>query len=344
MRRQFCTVESQDKLVTHSDQNGVRTLTMNNARRFNAWTPAMLEALFNEFNVAATDEDIHVVILTGRGKYYCAGVDLAGVLKPMHPQTLHDLIYRNTKLLFDQFLDFPKPLIAAMNGPAIGAPVTTAALCDALIMNEHATLSTPFARLGVTPEGCSSVHFPRVMGETAASRMLGPDSWTPTAAEAVEVGLAHRVVMETDDMKINAAASNVDERSSKMSELLLAEAQRVAESWIAEGRLHRSLPGQQRAECGNKGIVDTMGAAKMGAEATAARALLNEYKIVNDAECQEVARRFLGPDFLRAQVEFMSSKGKTRSAAIFKALLVLRPFWAMLLSENADVIRYRKSM
>ena len=104
MRRQFCTVESQDKLVTHSDQNGVRTLTMNNARRFNAWTPAMLEALFNEFNVAATDEDIHVVILTGRGKYYCAGVDLAGVLKPMHPQTLHDLIYRNTKLLFDQFL------------------------------------------------------------------------------------------------------------------------------------------------------------------------------------------------------------------------------------------------
>ena len=47
---------------------------------------------------------------------------------------------------------------------------------------------------------------------------------------------------------------------------------------------------------------------------------------------------------LRAQVEFMSSKGKTRSAAIFKALLVLRPFWAMLLSENSDVIRYKKSM
>ena len=75
----------------------------------------------------------------------------------MHPQALHDLIYARNKAVFDQFLQFPKPVIAAINGPAIGASVTTATLCDALLVAEAASLSTPFARLGVPPEGCSSV-------------------------------------------------------------------------------------------------------------------------------------------------------------------------------------------
>ena len=65
---------------------------------------------------------------------------------------------RQNKMVFDAFLDFPKPIIAAINGPAIGASVTTATLCDALLMAQGAaTISTPFHRLGVPPEGCSSV-------------------------------------------------------------------------------------------------------------------------------------------------------------------------------------------
>ena len=71
-----------------------------------------------------------------------------------HPQKLHDFIVRNNAAIFDAFLDFPKPLIVAANGPAIGACVTSATLCDAIIASEKATFSTPFAKLGIVPEVC----------------------------------------------------------------------------------------------------------------------------------------------------------------------------------------------
>ena len=84
----------------------------------------------------------------------------------------------------------------AANGPAVGGVVTSAALCDAVVASETATFSTPFAALGLAPEGCSSVHFERVMGGSRerAERMLGPEGWRPTAREAREAGLVTEVV------------------------------------------------------------------------------------------------------------------------------------------------------
>lgn len=91
---------------------------------------------------------------------------------------------------------FPqKPIIVAANGPAVGGVVTSASLCDAIIASDTATFSTPFSALGLVPEGCSSVHFERIMGgRKNAQRMLGPEGWKPTAEEAKEVGLVSEVV------------------------------------------------------------------------------------------------------------------------------------------------------
>ena len=100
-----------------------------------------------------------MLILTGADPYYCAGVNLSATIKPMHPKKLHTLIKSNNQALFDTFLDFPKPIIVAANGPAIGACVTSATLCDAIIASEKATFNVPFAALAIPPEGCSSVHF-----------------------------------------------------------------------------------------------------------------------------------------------------------------------------------------
>jgi enoyl-CoA hydratase/carnithine racemase len=180
-------------LLLRETQGGVTTLTMNDPRRLNGWTVEMLAALQRGFAAAATDASTQALVLTGSGDYYCAGVNLAGSLQLAHPAKLHAYIIERNEALFEMFLNFPKPIVVAVNGPAIGASVTSATLCNAIIASERATFSTPFSALGVTPEGCSSVVFPRLLG-ASAERLLGPEGWKPTGAQAVEVGLAQRCV------------------------------------------------------------------------------------------------------------------------------------------------------
>ncbi|KAH8050350.1 enoyl-CoA delta-isomerase 2 [Aureococcus anophagefferens] len=185
---------TKEPLTLASDRDGVRTVTLNNPSKYNGWNQAMLLSVHTQFVDAAQDDAVKAVILTGAGDYYCAGVDLASSLTPMMPAALHEMIYRSNKKVFDTFLDFPKPLCVAVNGPNIGAAVTTATLADGVVASERATFSTPFARLGVTPEGCSSVHFEYLMGAEHAARMLGDEGWAPTGAEAAAAGLVDRCV------------------------------------------------------------------------------------------------------------------------------------------------------
>merc|ERR1719509_608016 len=152
------------RLVLSSTTNHVTTLTMNDPKKLNGWTGPMMLTLAERFKEHATNPDTKVLVLTGADPYYCAGVNLSATIQPMHPRKLHSMIVTNNQAVFDQFLDFPKPIIIAANGPAIGACVTSASLCDAIVASERATFLTPFARLGVTPEGCSSVHFARILG------------------------------------------------------------------------------------------------------------------------------------------------------------------------------------
>lgn len=204
-----------DDLILTATIDGVTTLTMNNPRKLNGWTMPMLVALREAIAAAGEDADTQVLIVTGTDPYYCAGVNLSAIIAPDHPAKLHAFIREQNEQLFEMFLGFPKPIIIAANGPAIGASVTSATLCDAIIASVEATFSTPFAKLGVTPEGCSSVLFAKLMGEKNAERMLGKEGWQPTGAEAVDIGLADLVVPHED---------------------LLDEAQRLALEWIEEGR------------------------------------------------------------------------------------------------------------
>ncbi len=214
-------------LVQTADANGVRTLMMNLPKRLNGWTAEMMAAMQAAFADAAADPAVKAVILTGAGKYYSAGVNLGGTLSLQAPRALHAMIVEHNEALFGRFIDFPKPILAAVNGPAIGASVTSATLCDGIIASDQASFSTPFAKLGVCPEGCSSVLFERLMGAEAAARMLGAEGWIPTGAEAAEVGLAQWVAPHAE---------------------LLDRAQAIAEGWIAEGRARTYRGGATRDE------------------------------------------------------------------------------------------------
>lgn len=200
-------------ILTHK-QDEVTTLTMNTPERLNGWTRAMMDALKEGFRDAAEDDGTRVLILTGADPYYCAGVNLSGTLRLGHPRKLRAMIVEHNQALFNMFLDFPKPLLVAVNGPALGASVTSATLCDGIIASERATFSTPFVALGVTPEGCSSVHFARLMGQANADRMIGPEGWKPTAGEALEAGLIQWVTPHEE---------------------LAQEARRIALEWVTSG-------------------------------------------------------------------------------------------------------------
>ncbi len=217
---------SADALLTHK-RDGVTTLTMNTPARLNGWTMQMMAALKDAFRSAALDDETRVLILTGADPYYCAGVNLAATLKLAHPRKLRDLIVQNNQALFDAFLDFPKPILIAVNGPAIGASVTSATLCDGIIASENATFSTPFGVLQIPPEGCSSVQFARLMGEENAARMLFEEGWKPGAAEALEAGLIQWAVPH---------------------ERLMDEAQRIAREWIETGARRSYRGGSTREE------------------------------------------------------------------------------------------------
>ena len=223
-----------------------------------------------------------------------------------HPQKLHEFIVKNNAAIFDAFLDFPKPLIVAANGPAIGACVTSATLCDAIIASEKATFSTPFAKLGIVPEvnlshfyiqilfihfnvcffhkGCSSVHFERIMGPTNAKKMLD-EGWTPTAKEALEAGLVQEVVPHND---------------------LLECAQARGEQWVKEKKVRNLIKDN----------------------------LVSEYKDINMKESYALADAFLATPFLAAQYNFLKQKGKTQQANIFWFLKVSRPLWSLLLKKK----------
>jgi len=208
------------KLIKVDKKNNVTTLTMNDPKKLNGWTGPMMITLRHLLKECGTDNDTKVIILTGSDPYYCAGVNLAATMAPMHPKKLRETIKVNNQALFDAFFDCPKPILIAANGPAIGACVTSATTCDAIIASEKATFNVPFAVLGVPPEGCSSVHFERMMGKEVADKLLN-HGWKPSGKEAVDIGMALEVVPH---------------------ENLMTRAQEVAEGW-AKADKQKCIPG-----------------------------------------------------------------------------------------------------
>ena len=188
------------------------TIRFTNEKKLNAWTHPLMLSLFEQLKVAAESPEVRGVVVTGAGSYYSAGVDLSATIQPMMPSTLIRSLRDQNQYIFSVILNFPKPLVAAVNGPAIGAAVTTSILMDAVVASENATFSLPFAKLGLVPEGCSSHTFPERIGAERAERMLGAENWTPTGTEALESGLIDEVVAGGNDEVHARAVAIVRER------------------------------------------------------------------------------------------------------------------------------------
>ena len=165
----------------------VRTLTMNRPEARNAFNTEQWFALRDALAESSADNDVRVVILTGAGKAFTAGVDLAEMSGPPGGGE------QPFGACMQQLVDFDKPLIAAVNGAGVGFGLTVLLHCDLAIIAKGARLRAPFVSLGVVPEAASSYLLPIHVGSQNAAEILYTADWL-TSSRAVEVGLALREV------------------------------------------------------------------------------------------------------------------------------------------------------
>lgn len=176
-------------------QGGAFVIKLNRPKKFNALTNVTYDEWVRALEEAAKDPTVRCAVVTGAGDYFCSGNDLTnftpkeGMSVPEMAQAAHDLLLR----FVAAFIDFPKPLIAAVNGPAVGISVTTLGLYDAVFAADHASFHTPFSNLGQTPEGCSSFTFPMIMGISQANALIMFNQKI-TAQEAKDCGLVTKVL------------------------------------------------------------------------------------------------------------------------------------------------------
>ena len=174
--------------------DGVAVITMNRPERKNAFTREQYELLAGALNNAGTNDDVRVVVLTGAGAAFSSGQDLKEMMELASGVASGSPTTSKAggfTVLLDALEVFSKPLIAAVNGVAVGIGMTLLPFCDLVLIDETARMRVPFSELGVPPEAASSVLFADRMGWQRAAELLLTSRWVD-AHEAVEIGLALR--------------------------------------------------------------------------------------------------------------------------------------------------------
>ena len=170
------------------DRGHVRVLTFDRPEARNAFDVAMYRAVADALGAAQGDVDVHVVVLTGAGTAFSAGQDL-NEMRAFAEGTAETDGASGFPVLLDIVQSFPKPLLAAVNGVAVGLGFTILAHCDLVFVADDARLKVPFTELGVPAEAGSTYLFPARLGWQRAARILLTSEWV-SAEEAVEYGLA----------------------------------------------------------------------------------------------------------------------------------------------------------
>ena len=178
-------------ILTHIE-SGVMTITLNRVERKNSITSAMYGAMADSLATAQADASVRVVVLQGHETGFSAGNDIGDFLN-QPPAGTDSPVFR----FLHGIATFPKPLLAAVCGPAVGVGTTMLFHCDLVYAGDNAAFSMPFVNLGLCPEAASSLLVPQMLGyhRAAEALLLGE----PFMAEAaLEVGLVNRVLPPTE--------------------------------------------------------------------------------------------------------------------------------------------------
>jgi enoyl-CoA hydratase/carnithine racemase len=212
------------------------TITLNRPDRLNAFTPTMGRELIEAFDHADADDDVRAIVVTGEGRGFCAGADLGGGGDTFDwrdrqeaAEIPRDLGGRVALRIFD----LAKPVIAAINGPAVGVGITMTLPMDIRLAAEGAKIGFVFTRRGIVPEACSSWFLPRIVGISQAMEWVATGR-VFSAEEACAGGLVRSVHPEGE--LLGAAHALAGEIADNAAPVSVALARRLL--WTMLGADH----------------------------------------------------------------------------------------------------------
>jgi 2-(1,2-epoxy-1,2-dihydrophenyl)acetyl-CoA isomerase len=229
-------------LVLEERSGAVLTLRMNRPERLNALNVELGRALAAALKSAADDDTVRAVVLTGAGRGFCAGGDLALLRDTRNrnaAQELEGLLYAGKDIVL-AIAGMRKAVVAAVNGPAAGGGMNLALACDIRIASEQASFCEAFAKLGLCPDFGGMYTLPRLVGPAKAAELF-ITAETISAAEALRLGIVNRVV----------PAERLEEETRLLAEQLAAApplAVEAVKQTLAGGELERVLDEEVRQQ------------------------------------------------------------------------------------------------
>ena len=209
--------------ILYQVNDQILTLTLNRPDKLNAFTRTMMEEMIDAFDRADEDDNIRAVIVTGAGRAFCAGADLGTGGGTFDADSRSD---RESGLHPDgggrvtlRIFDCKKPVIAAINGPAVGIGITMTLAMDVRLAADNAKMGFVFARRGIVPEACSSYFLPRLVGISQALEWCYSGKVFP-ASEALTGGLVRS--LHANEELLNTATTLAEEFSNETSALSVA--------------------------------------------------------------------------------------------------------------------------
>jgi enoyl-CoA hydratase/carnithine racemase len=223
-----------EQIITETS-DGVLTITLNRPERLNAWTAQMGNELRSAFDRADADDEVRAIIVTGAGRGFCAGADLAsgGDTFDYRKHSSEGPARDNGGEFTLRVFESTKPTIAAINGPAVGVGATMTLPMDVRLAAQDARIGFVFARRGIIPEACSSWFLPRVVGISRAMEWVATGR-VFSAQEALEGGLVRS--LHPKDELLDAARALAREIAENTAPVSVALARQLM--WRMLGAEH----------------------------------------------------------------------------------------------------------
>jgi 2-(1,2-epoxy-1,2-dihydrophenyl)acetyl-CoA isomerase len=176
---------------------GVATLTLNRPAVLNALNLALKAALAIQIAELASRHDVRAIVLTGNGRAFCSGGDIREMDAGRTPADTRERLLALHRNIFTPLAGIEKPVIAAVNGPAVGAGMSLALACDIVFAGESASFGAVFSRRGLVPDAGAAFRLVRFVGVARAKEMVFSGR-SIGAVEALQMGLAQRVLPDAD--------------------------------------------------------------------------------------------------------------------------------------------------